>query len=122
MAPTIGQAWAAPDRSVQLRPVGAIADQYIVVFRDDVAFLGDCASDRVRQHGFGLTDVIEAIDFVTANAGKTGHVNTSLSGEGGWIRCGRRRQRRRCGGLQVAGGGAPGRRVAVPPCRRRPGP
>ena len=39
---------------VQLRPAGVVPGQYIVVFRDDVAFPRDLANDLARLHGFAL--------------------------------------------------------------------
>ena len=54
VAATVGQAWAAPGKSVQLRPAGVVPGQYIVVFRDDVAFPRELARDLARLHGFGL--------------------------------------------------------------------
>ncbi len=49
-----GQALAAPDDAVQLRPTGIVPGQYIVVFRDDVGFPRGLARALARQHGFAL--------------------------------------------------------------------
>lgn len=49
-----GQASAAPDDAVQLRPTGVVPGQYIVVFRDDVAFPRGLTRALARQHGFAL--------------------------------------------------------------------
>ncbi len=48
-----------PDQVVQLRPVGVVPGQYIVVFHDDVADPQVLARDLAQQHRFALRHTYE---------------------------------------------------------------